>query len=192
MNEPIVLTGAPSVGKTTVAGMISAETGAPVVDVGVLLDRELRRHGIEPAHRAEIGPLFIERFSIDRVFNLIRPALVARPATVIDAIRSSRTVDELGTSQYPLRLWHVEMAERQRLALLSARLRAEGVDLPRAKLYMSDYAIWDRDQFKNASMADVVIHNTGVPHELRREVQRHLGQFAPLSRALERTKFTDP
>jgi len=168
----IALTGKPCAGKTSFARALSRLIALCVVDVGDVLRQALLRHGVAPATRAEIGPVFLRHYSPEAIAHLLLNVPQSHTVIVFDAVRllpTCRILQDAGVL-----IWYVDSDEGERRKRLDRRLRSAGLTdeaLARARL---DYASYDSEQTAVRHAAVGIINNTGTLDALDQEAAKYL------------------
>jgi dephospho-CoA kinase len=158
MTQLVFLSGQPGAGKSTLAAALSRVFGLDVLNVGDLLAGHLRESGWEVRCRAEIGPVFLQHFTRNELFELIRNR-VGGGSCIVDGIRLADTCSRV-RDQYPgALLWLICADKELRMQRLGSRKDCR-CGIPQAQ-HLELLTQYEAEEDRIRRLADDIVLNNG-------------------------------
>ena len=167
----ILITGLPGAGKTTVCGFIREITGLHSINSGDTLREYALNRGLSCESRAEIGPVFLNRFSDREIYHILLEQALSKHAPIIDGVRLAVTCRQFLRENESSRVWNIQCEAQRRKLRLRTRLLLEGHSHDRIEKLLEKYRAYDRDENEIRSLSDLIIENNGSFEELQKRIR---------------------
>jgi dephospho-CoA kinase len=159
MKPILIIAGLPGSGKTSVANFLHENFGLRVVNAGDCLARHLSLEATDLYSRADIGPLFLERYTANRIFEFLHAETRRVNADVVDGVRLQTTCKQFRESNPSNRIWMVTCSITNRLDRLEEKLSSCVTDPAAIKNAFEKYSIYDLEEMSIRTLADELIQN---------------------------------
>jgi dephospho-CoA kinase len=178
----LAVTGMPGSGKSTVSQMLSRKLGCPIVSMGEIVRKEVKRRGLplEPKIIEEVAKRLREERGPNAVaimtLNDIAKVLEKERCVIVDGLRSMYEVKTFSTVARTC-IIAVHSSPWRRLERLLKRGREGDVKS------IEEFVLRDRSNLRLGigeviALADFMIVNEGEMSQLEREVERIVGEIS--------------